>query len=145
MNRSVTKQLDPKEARLARVPLFARADFRSIRRLASVVDEVSVAPGRVLLREGEHHQQVYVVSSGSAAVHIGGQEVAQVESGAIVGELGFFLGGPATATVTAATEVELLVIAHNQFNDVLAETPDLLRAITDELARRLRATDAKLT
>jgi CRP-like cAMP-binding protein len=38
-----------------------------------------------------------------------------------------------------------MVIPHNRFEQVLADAPTLLRSITTELARRLRATDAKLT
>ena len=145
MNRNAAKQLDPKESRLAEVPLFARADRQSIHRLASVVDEVTAPPDRVLMKEGDRHQQVYVIESGTASVEIGGQRVAELGPGAIVGELGFLLGEPATATVRATTEAEVMVIPHNRFEQVLANAPTLLRSITTELARRLRATDAKLT
>jgi len=145
VNRNAAKQLDPKESRLADVALFARADAPSIHRLATIVDEVTVAPDRVLMKEGDRHQQVYVVESGAVSVEVDGVEVAELGPGAIVGELGFFLGEAATATVRAATSVDLMVIPHNQFEQVLSDTPDLLRAITNELARRLRATDAKLT
>ena len=145
MNRNATKQLDPKEFRLASVPLFASADSQAIRRLASVVDEATAAPERILLKEGDRHQQIYVIESGAASVEVGGQQVAEVGPGAIVGELGFFLGEPATATVRATTELELMIIPHTRFEQVLADNPALLRSITTELARRLRATDAQLT
>ena len=145
MNRSTAKRLDPKEVRVAEVPLFARADATSIHRLASIVDEVTASPGRILVKEGDRHQQVYVVESGTVAVEVDGTDVAELGPGAIIGELGFLLGEPATATVRAVTTVELMVVAHNRFEQVLTETPNLLRAIANELARRLRATDAKLT
>ncbi len=145
MNRNGTKKLDAKEARLADVALFARADRRAVQRLASIVDEVSVEPGRVLMAEGERHNQLYVLEAGTASVEIGGRDVAELFPGTMIGELGFFLGGPATATVRASSEVELMVIPHNRFEQVLADTPDLLRTIANELAHRLRLTDAKLT
>lgn len=110
MNRIASERLDPKESRLAEVSLLVDPDIKSIRRRAAAVDEASADPERILVNEGDRHPQIYIIESGSAAVDVGGTTIAELGPGAIIGELAFFLGGSATATVRTVTHVELIVI-----------------------------------
>jgi CRP-like cAMP-binding protein len=135
---------DPKEARLLAVPLFAQADQTALQHLASAADEVSLATGHVLIEQGRHHHELYVIESGSASVEIDGEEIAEITAGEFVGELGFFVQGPASATVRAKSDMELLVIPFNRFDQILEDNPGLVRAIATELAVRLHDTDARL-
>ena len=136
---------DPKEARLKAVPLFAKADTKALHHLASAADEVSVSAGHVLIEQGRHHHEFYVIESGTAVVEIEGNEIAEIPAGEFVGELGFFVQGAASATVKAKTDVE-------PYGDPLQPVrPDprrqprpLVRAIATELAIRLHDTDARL-
>jgi CRP-like cAMP-binding protein len=140
----MAKPKDPKEARLLMVPMFAKADPSALHHLASAADEVSIKAGHVLIEQGHHHHEIYVIEEGTAGVEIDGTEIAQIEAGEFVGELGFFVPGPATATVRAKTAAELLVIPYNRFDQILDDNPSLVRAIAAELAARLHATDARL-
>jgi CRP/FNR family cyclic AMP-dependent transcriptional regulator len=140
----MAKPSDPKEARLLALRLFAKADQSALRHLASAADEVSVAAGHVLIEQGRHHHDIYVIEDGSASVEIDGEEIAEITPGEFVGELGFFVQGPATATVRAKTDLELLVIPYNRFDQTLEDNPALVRAIATELAVRLHDTDARL-
>ena len=135
---------DQKEARLAGLPLFKGADEKAIRHLASAADEVSINAGQTLIQQGHHHHEGYVIEQGTAAVEVAGAEIAEIPSGQFVGERGFFVRGPATATVRAKTEMDVLVIPYNRFDQILEDNPKLLRGIADELAARLAATDARL-
>ena len=135
---------DPKEARLKAVPIFAKAGTDALHHLASAADEVSVSAGHVLIEQGKHHHEFYVIESGTAVVEIEGNEIAEIPAGEFVGELGFFVQGPASATVRAKTDVELMVIPYNRFDQILDDNPPLVRAIATELAIRLHDTDARL-
>lgn len=135
---------DAKEKRLQGLRLFTKADKKAISHLASVADEVSVKAGHKLISEGRHHNEVYVIESGTAAVSIDGNEVAEIPSGEMVGELGYFARQPASATVEAKSDLSVLVIPYNGFDRILDENPDMVRGILNELAERLYATDAKL-
>ncbi len=135
---------DPKVARLLSVPLFANADQHVLRQLVSIVEEASVAPGRVLIEGGHYHQEIYVIGSGTASVEIEGNEVAEVGAGEVIGELGFFVHGPASATVRAKTALSVVIVPYNRFDDVLDNNPELVRAIATDLAARLRAADRKI-
>jgi CRP-like cAMP-binding protein len=77
-------------------------------------------------------------------VEIDGEEIAEIAEGEFVGELGFFVRGPASATVRAKTDLEVLVIPYNRLDQVLDDNPGLVRAIATELAIRLHRTDARL-
>ena len=135
---------DAKEARLRQLPLFKDADKKAISNLASLADEASVEAGQVLITEGHQHHEVYVIESGTASVMIDGNEVAEIPTGEMVGEVGFFSRQPASATVTAKSDMQVLVIPYNGFDSTMEENPAMVRAILTELAERLYATDAKL-
>jgi CRP-like cAMP-binding protein len=141
----MVKPKDPKEARLLAVPLFAKADHAALRHLASAADEVSIEAGHTLIEQGHQNHEIYVIEEGMATVEIDGTEIAEITAGEFVGELGFFVQGPATATVRAKTAAELLVIPYNRFDQILDDNPSLVRAIAAELAARLHATDARLS
>ena len=138
------KASNPKEARLLELSLFKSADQKALGHLASAADEVSVKAGQILIRQGHNHNEVYVIESGTASVAIEGKEVAEIPAGEFVGELGFFVAGPATATVTAKTDLEVLIIPYNRFDQILNDNPGLVMAILREIAERLHDTDAKL-
>ena len=140
----MAKPSDPKEARLLAVPMFAKAEHKALQHLASAADEVSVQAGHVLIEQGHHNHEIYVLETGAASVEIDGNAIAEITAGEFVGELGFFVQGPASATVRAKTDLDLMVIPYNMFDQILDDNPSLVRAVATELANRLHATDARL-
>lgn len=141
---SVALHNDAKIDRLHASKLFARCDKKALTDLASAVDEVSVASGRTLFTQGSRHNEAYVIQSGTAEVLVDGNVVGEIPAGELIGEISLFDPGPASATVQAKTDMELLVIPHNRFAQILDQTPGLAAAIARELAVRLRNTDARL-
>ena len=51
------------------------------------------------------------------------------------------LSGTRSATVRAKTEMKVLLIPYNRFDQVMDENPAMVKGIARELARRLRAMD----
>lgn len=96
---------DPKRERLKSLALFRGADDTALDHLVSAVDQVTVAEGHTLIRQGNHHNEMFVLANGSATVEIDGAPVADIPAGEFVGELSFFNRGPATATVTGGRGV----------------------------------------
>ncbi|MDH3680688.1 MAG: cyclic nucleotide-binding domain-containing protein [Acidimicrobiia bacterium] len=135
----------PKEDRLRSLNLFKKADDKAIDHLASAADEVTVPAGKVLIQQDHNHNEIYVLMSGAASVVVEGEEVAEIPTGELVGELGFFVQGPASATVTTTAESDLLIIPYNRFDQILGDNPDLVRSIAEELAERLYAMDEKIS
>ena len=136
-------QEDPKTAIIKSIPFFAKADDKAVATLSMAADVVDVAPGRTIIEEGDFNMVAYIVEAGEAEVVVGGKSIASVSAGEMIGEVGFFSRGAATATVRAKTEMTVLSIPYNRIDVVLEENPAMLRAIAEELADRLRAMDAR--
>jgi CRP/FNR family cyclic AMP-dependent transcriptional regulator len=60
-----------------------------------------------------------------------------LEAGAVVGELAPLTGGSRTATVTADTPMEVLVIGQRELNGLLDEVPGLAVRLLHNLADRM--------
>ncbi len=132
---------DAKVGRLKAIPLFADASRTALGHLAAAADEVSVAAGTTLIHQGHDHHEGYVVVSGTVDVIVDDETVAEVGEGELVGELGLFGQRPASATVRARTEVEVLVIPYNRFDQLLDDHPALTKTIATKLAARLHNMD----
>jgi CRP/FNR family transcriptional regulator, cyclic AMP receptor protein len=126
---------------LRSVPLFAACTDRELARIDQSVDELDVVAGTVLTNQGDIGREAFIVVSGTASVVRDGVEVATVGPGAQIGELALLDGGPRSATVTATTDMSLLILSKGAFNGVLDEIPILAHRIAVELARRLRAVE----
>jgi CRP-like cAMP-binding protein len=138
---SVLRHPDAKIERLRSVPLFADADKNALKHLASAADEITVPEGQAVIVEGHRHQDGFLILSGTAAVFIGGEKIAEVGEGAMVGELSLFGFGPASATVRATSELSVLSIPANRFDQLLDDNPALTKSIARQLAGRLHAAD----
>lgn len=138
----VSRQRDAKIERLRSIELFKNADKRALEHLASAADEVTVTAGKELISEGHRHNEGYLIVSGSVDVAVGGEAVAQVPAGELIGELALLAHNRlASATVTARTETSVLVIPYNRFDEILDDNPALTKAIAKQLATRLQKMD----
>ncbi|MGH2375713.1 MAG: cyclic nucleotide-binding domain-containing protein [bacterium] len=100
--------------------------------------------GATIIREGEPAENFYVIARGVVAVTregpAGGSiEVARLGPGEYFGEIGLLREMRRTATVTAATPVELLVLDQKGFTRLVADSKeaygDLDAAARGRLAR----------
>lgn len=124
---------------LGQVPLFARCSKKELKHLAPLVDEVRFPAGKVLMSEGRGGEEAFVIISGTATVMRGGTDLRTVSPGEAVGEMALL--EPAalrSATVTAATDMEVLVLGARAFNTVLLKHPEVTLKIAVGLAERLR-------
>jgi cAMP-dependent protein kinase regulator len=118
------------------IPLFASVPRRRRWHVARLADEVLVPAGRELTRQGGYAQEFFVVVSGTADVMRDGEHVGALEPGDFFGEVGL-LGArwERTATVVATSPMRLLVMARQQFRELLFAAPALaapiLRAAAD--------------
>ena len=129
---------------LAAVPLFRASSKRELEKVAKAADEVIVEAGRVLVTQGEIGRECYVIVSGEASVSRDGKEIARLGPGQPIGELAVLDGGPRTATVTALSELDLLVLGQREFSALLTEVPGLAHKILVNLAARVRELDERV-
>jgi CRP/FNR family cyclic AMP-dependent transcriptional regulator len=102
--------------------------------------EVSVPAGRVLCREGGPGHEFFVLEEGSATVTVGGAQVATFGPGDFFGELALLDGsGARTATVTAESDAQVLVLTAAEFRSLLESEPTVAVRMLPAIGRRLRA------
>lgn len=132
---------DEKLDLLHRIPLFSGFDKRRLERLGMLADEVDVAAGKVLMRQGETGTDMMVLVRGRVAVERDGEQVNSLGPGDFFGEIALVDGGPRTATVTAAEPSTLLVITHRDFHSMMEEFPEVAGQVMNALANRVRTLD----
>jgi len=103
----------------------------------------------VVLRAGDHTDNVYFVLSGAFKVLVSDEEgreviLSMMGPGDLFGEMGVIDDHPRSATVQAAQPSELVVIAKADFHRCLADSFDVSLSIMRSLVHRLRAADRQI-
>jgi CRP-like cAMP-binding protein len=129
---------------LSTVPLLSSFSKRELTKVARAADELHVKSGREVVVEGKVGHECFVILDGEAAVSREGHVIATFRAGDHFGELALLDGGPRTATVTATTDLDLLVIGQRQFLGLLEELPGLSRKMLATLAGQVRRLDDHL-
>ena len=132
---------DEKLELLRRIPLFNACNPRQIERIGMLADEVDVADGKVLMRQGEIGHDMMVLVSGQVAVERDGERVNTLGPGDFFGEMALIDGGPRTATVSAQGPARLLVVGHRDFHSLMDEFPEIAAQVLNALAHRVRTLD----
>jgi CRP-like cAMP-binding protein len=119
---------------LRKVWLFSGCDDEEIERIAAMAEPRSVDAGTVVMREGEEGLEFFVAVEGDAVASVEGDEVGRIGAGGFFGEMALIDGGERVATVTATTDMQLLVLGRHEFNEMLeiampAVTPKLLAVV----------------
>ena len=126
---------------LSEVPLFSALSRKELGLVARRAEDVKVDAGRVLVSEGSSGSEFFVILEGTAKVSRRGRKVATLGPGAAFGELALLDRAPRNATVTAETDMELVVLGQREFGGVIDEVPGVARKLLTGMARRLRDAD----
>lgn len=128
---------DAKIELLKRTPLFAGCSKAELRALASSADELDLREGTVITREGRPGREFFVLVSGTARVTKDGKAIAELGAGDWFGEIALLTDTPRTATITATSPVDVLVITDRRFRNVVETMPSIALKILASLADRL--------
>ena len=134
---------DAKVELLKNAPLFAECSKSELRALASSADELDLREGTVITREGRAGREFFVLIEGTARVTKNGKTVAQLGPGDWFGEIALLTNSPRTATVTATSAVDVLVITDRSFRRTVETMPSIalkiLSSVGDRLARDIKS------
>ena len=122
---------------ISKVPLFASCSKRELGLVARIADEIAQQAGTVLTVEGKAGHEFCILVSGDAEVRRLGKRLALLSTGDFFGEIALILDAPRSATVTATSDVRLLVIDQNAFRRLLRESPSIQGKVLEALATRL--------
>ena len=122
-------------ARLKRIPVFADLDDDALSNIAALAAEVSVPDGKELVREGDYSYDVLAIEEGTAKVQRGGEHLADLGPGDVIGEMGVLEREQRNATVTATSPMLLMSLTSWDIRKLRKSAPgvvDHLRALVQE-------------
>jgi CRP/FNR family cyclic AMP-dependent transcriptional regulator len=102
-----------------------------------------LAPGDVLIKEGEKAEFVYILRSGelSAFKMTDGKKVVlgKIEPGEFVGEMAYINNEPRTASIEALADSQLIEVPIGLIDSILYKRPSWTRALVQTLSKRLKS------
>lgn len=118
--------------------MFADCSDEELGRIADISTSVERPAGSILTKVGESGDSFFFIVDGRVSVETAAGAGDPLHSGDFFGEMSLIDGEPRSATVTALTDVRLLVVHRIHFWQLLDDAPDLLRRILAALSRRVR-------
>jgi CRP/FNR family cyclic AMP-dependent transcriptional regulator len=129
--------------RLKRIPLFADLSRRELDRLARWADDVDVKAGRDLMDQGAFPHEFMVIESGAAEVLVDGEHVADLGEGDFFGEMALLVEQRRTATVTATSDLRVIVMHERHFRAMEDEMPEVAARIKSVMDERRRGDETR--
>jgi CRP/FNR family transcriptional regulator, cyclic AMP receptor protein len=130
--------MDP--ARLKDLPLFAELDDEERAEVAACARERAVEAGTSLATEGDNAYELFVIESGEAEVHKGGELIRSLGPGDAFGEIGLLATGTRTASITATTPMKLVVIFAREFKQIETGMPKIAKELRASMRERVART-----
>lgn len=101
-----------------------------------------VAPGDLLVEQGDKLKELTLIADGVLAVEVDGQPVSQLEAGQFVGEMCYLTGKPASADVRAGSSCRCVQWNSDDLRSFLRDDPSVRASLQDiigtDLASKLR-------
>ena len=130
---------------LKKVPLFSGLSQRHLREISKHADELQVETGEVLAKQGATGLEFFFIVEGKAKVEKNGKFIRQLSGGDFFGEIALIDGKRRAATVTAETDMTVLIVYKKSFSHLLDTIPGLqekiLLALCDYVRRAEEATN----
>jgi len=141
--------LQEKREFLANAPLFDEVERDAIADVAEIVEERIFREGEILAREGDQGDRMYVITSGDVLVSKTNNDGDRVElavrkKGDHLAEMAILSEFPRTATLTARSEVRVLEVTKDNFENLLVTHTRICLGIIRELIRRLDESDKRI-
>ncbi len=122
--------------RLKSIPLFADLDDDEVAQISAFAQELTVEPGRVLVREGDFSYEFMVIDSGEAEVTRAGEHVAELGPGDFFGEMGLLEKTLRNATVTAKTAMSVVTLTGWDLRRMERRVPQAVERVRQTLEER---------
>jgi CRP-like cAMP-binding protein len=125
-------------ALLDSVEIFATLTGAQREQLAAASRALLFEAGQDIVREGEAGTSMFVLNRGEATVTLAqtAGEVARHRPGGFFGEMSLLTGDARSATVTAATDCELIEIGADAFRRVVLADAAILEQVTAAVSKR---------
>jgi len=121
----------------------------TMRRVRAYMERLTLEPGQVLIHQGEPTKGLYLIEEGQVTIRLEGEEGDTMRlrtrgPGTVVGEVGLYLGTPATASVVVEGACTVYRLSAEALDRMEAQAPELAsafhRAMASHLSDRLAST-----
>jgi len=128
---------------LGAIPFFAGLDHDALERLAGSMRSRRFRRGEVIFHLGDPGDALFVIVSGDVKISLPsetGEEaiLATIGRGAVFGELALLDGAPRSASATALTATETVVLPRERFRELIANEAGVRDALLASIAGELR-------
>lgn len=114
---------------LGSTPPFDAAPRSELKEFGSLSTIVTLDDGETLMFEGAFGNDVLILIEGTLDISRGGENIAEVAPGAVVGEQALLLHEPRNATVTASSDCTVAAMTRHEFSSVLDRCPHIAKEI----------------
>jgi CRP-like cAMP-binding protein len=90
-----------------------------------------------MAEEGDRGREFFVLLEGEADVTKGDKSINTMHEGDFFGEIALITKMPRTASVTATTDVRVLVITERDFGTLVKHSDEVGRGVAEALAERI--------
>ncbi len=90
------------------------------------------------MRQGDPGRECFVIEEGTARASIRGRKTTKMGPGECFGEMALLHTAPRSATVTAESDMRLLVLTSREFSTLLEDLPSVGRKVLAAVGERLR-------
>lgn len=134
---------------LASNPIFRGLPKEALEAIARTVRPLVVPPRKIILREGDPGDGLYIIHSGRVRIFRKSED--RVETtlsypgpGESFGEMALLTGEPRSANAEALEETHLLVLSKDEFDRILRDFPETSKVLFKELRRWLIRDEKRL-
>ncbi len=134
---------------LRRAPIFRDVSLADLENLSRSVREIAFEDGQIVFDQGQSGDTLYMIESGAIALYkVGADGVEKLlrlcNAGDVVGELALIDGSPRSARARAKGDLLVIEVQRTHFNLFLKSRPQVVLAMLQFLAERVRETTKAL-
>jgi len=132
-----------------RSPLFSDFSPEELLAIIQGLRLLTLEPGEILMTEGESGASLFLLTTGSVRAYVKNREgrnapVRMMEEGEFFGEISLLTGKPRSATITAATNCELLELDRPTLEAIARDHPRVWSVVEEFSRKRAGSADEAL-
>lgn len=132
---------------LQKIPFFETLSPAKLKLIAFASQKMAFKKGDVIYEQGDKGENAYIILEGDADVFVTNgiqkKHVTTMYKNQILGEISVISDAPRVATVIAHTDMKVLEISRDFFEQMMRDFPEISFNVAKELAHRLEVTMAQ--
>ena len=120
------------------IDIFEFTSTEDLSHVAAITQEIEYPAEKIIYKEGDHPDSMYMVISGKVRLSRSGQEVMVAAEQDVFGTWALFDDEPRVATAATLEETRVLRIDQEDFVDLLADYVAITQSVLKTMVKKLR-------